>query len=179
MYPGILNIYFVIRLTKHRTIRFANIDPQSFNRPTSAAEEIIYNVAIHGLAYKISLSQPKYTLAPSSSSAHSQYTVVEHGPSNYTVHKHISSSPTGTVTFSVKMIRGRCMIRREYGSVKAYYSVTKQGEDIVLGCWDGSVLENVGGYTMERLEGDAFAAFDVGLFVSKLEAMGEEEWVMV
>jgi hypothetical protein len=32
---------------------------------------------------------------------------------------------------------------------------------------------------MERLEGDAFAAFDVGLFVSKLEAMGEEEWVMV
>jgi hypothetical protein len=67
------------------------------------------------------------------------------------------------------------MIRREYGSIKAYYSVTKKGEDVVLGCWDGSVLENLGGYTMEKLEGDAFVAFDVGLFVWKLETMGQEE----
>ena len=129
------------------------------------------------LAYKTSPSPPFYTLVPSRSSAYSQYAVTKHSSGYYTVQKHISSSPIGTIMFSVKLIRGICIVRREYGSsgnVKAYYSISKRDGEFVLGCFHANVLEKVRGYSYEKLDRDTFVAFDVGLFVWKLAKMEGE-----
>jgi hypothetical protein len=166
-----LDIKLGIRLTYHRTIVLASGEVPFINKSHSNTEGAIYNVTIHGLAYNCSLSPPYYSLVPSRSSSYSQYTVTKHSDSHYIVLKHISSLPISAINFSVKIIRGTCIIRREFGSsvsVKAYYSVTRRAGELVLRCFHGHVLVKVKGYTKNRLDRDAFLAFDVALFFWKL-----------
>jgi hypothetical protein len=158
-------------LTSNRTINLA--------RDATTATESVYDTIIENMGYKTTASDNEYTLSYSPFFGRSRYTVMVDGPSIYTVKKHISSSPIGSITFWIKIVGETCMIRRHYGSkdLATNYTISKTEGDWALGCCHDGVLEKLKGYTQHMLDMDACQAYDAGFFIMKLEALEDEEWV--
>ncbi|KAE9377380.1 hypothetical protein N431DRAFT_453728 [Stipitochalara longipes BDJ] len=148
----------------------------------ASTTESVHEATIENLGYKSTASGHEYNLIYSSYTGRSRYTVRVDGPSAYTIKKHISSSPISSITFSIEIVGGKCMIRRDYGAssnVTTHYSILKTEGGWALGCCHDGVLSKLRGYTQYKLDTDACQAYNAGFFIMKLEEMADAEWIKV
>lgn len=97
----------------------------------------------------------------------------------YTVQKHTTDTLTSTITFRVEVQGDTCKIIRDYGNVKAQYTIMRHSQGFELDCSQDDVLAIVPGYTFQKMNADAGMAFDAGMFVIALEEMEDDEWIKV
>lgn len=145
----------------------------------SSNGEAVHDVMIDGVGYKPSPSGKQYNIVQSRYISRIRYTVTVDSPGIYTVKKHISSAPNGTTAFCVTLQGDICTIMRDYGQIKASYSIEKGPQGDQLGCSHDLVLAKVPGCTPRKLDADAQMSFDAGMFVLGLEKMEDDEWVKV
>jgi hypothetical protein len=141
--------------------------------------EAVYDVMIDGVGYKPSPSGKQYDIVRSRYISHIRYTATVDSSGIHTFKKHISSAPNGTTAFCVSIQGDICTILRDYGQIKATYSIERGRQGDQLGCSHDLVLAKVPGYTPRKLDADAQMAFDASMFVLGLEKMEDGEWVKV